>query len=84
MKEFMKTYGDFMSPFANDIAWVDQQTRGRINDAMRYLQENGIDPLRSAEGRAIIQNVINSVDKAGINQRRANAAIGEEYLKARG
>jgi len=51
---------------------------------MRYLQENGIDPLRSAEGRAIIQNVINSVDKAGINQRRANAAIGEEYLKARG
>ena len=84
MKEFMKTYGDFMSPFANDIAWVDQQTRGRINEAMRYLQENGIDPLRSAEGRAIIQNVINSVDKAGINQRRANAAIGEEYLKARG
>lgn len=84
MKEFMKTYGDFMSPFANDIAWVDQQTRGRINEAMRYLQENGIDPLRSAEGRAIIQNVINSVDRAGINQRRANAAIGEEYLKARG
>lgn len=34
MKEFMKTYGDFMSPFANDIAWVDQQTRGRINAAM--------------------------------------------------
>lgn len=84
MKEFMKTYGDFMSPFANDIAWVDQQTRGRINDAMRYMQENGIDPLRSAEGRAIIQNVINTTDRAGINTRKANAALGEEYLKARG
>ena len=84
MKDFIKTYGDFMSPFSADIDWVDRETRGRINDAMNYLQQNGIDPLRSAEGRAIIQNVINSVDRAGINRRRANAEAGEEYLKARG
>lgn len=82
MKEFTKTYGDFMSPFANDIAWVDQQTRGRINEAMRYLQENGIDPLRSAEGRAIIQNVINTTDRAGINLRRQAAERKLEYDKA--
>lgn len=84
MKEFIKTYGDFMSPFSKDIDWVDQQTRGRVNAAMQYMQENGIDPLRSAEGRAIIQNVINSTDRAGINTRKANATLGEQYLKARG
>ncbi len=84
MKEFIKTYGDFMSPFSKDIDWVDQQTRGRVNAAMQYMQDNGIDPLRSAEGRAIIQNVINSTDRAGINTRKANAALGEQYLKARG
>jgi hypothetical protein len=48
------------------------------------MQDNGIDPLRSAEGRAIIQNVINTTDRAGINTRKANAALGEQYLKARG
>ena len=80
MKEFIKTYGDFMSPFSKDIDWVDQQTRGRVNTAMQYMQDNGIDPLRSAEGRAIIQNVINTTDRAGINMRRTNAKLGEEYL----
>lgn len=79
MKEFIKTYGDFMSPFSKDIDWVDQQTRGRVNAAMQYMQENGIDPLRSAEGRAIIQNVINSTDRAGINRRKENAKLGEQY-----
>lgn len=47
------------------------------------MQENGIDPLRSAEGRAIIQNIINTTDRAGINLRKTNAALGEEYLKNR-
>lgn len=73
MKEFNKLYGDFTSPFAEDIKWVDQQTRGRINDALNYMQANGIDPLRSAEGRALIQQVINSTDTAGINLRKQAA-----------
>lgn len=74
MKEFRKLYGDFTSPFAEDIAWVDQQTRGRINDALNYMQANGIDPLRSAEGRALIQQIINNTDTAGINLRKQAAA----------
>lgn len=82
MKEFMKEYGDFMSPFANDIAWVDQQTRGRINAAMQYMQQNGIDPLRSAEGRSILQNIINTTDRAGINIRKQSAERRLAYDKA--
>ena len=74
MKEFRKLYGDFTSPFAEDIAWVDQQTRGRVNDALNYMQANGIDPLRSAEGRALIQQIINNTDTAGINLRKQAAA----------
>ena len=84
LKEFQKTFGDFVSPFAKDMQWVDANTRGRINEAMDYLQRNGIDPLRSAEGRAVLQRVINTTPRAEINARRANAKLGEEYLKARG
>lgn len=73
MKDFMKKYGDFTSPISSDMAWVDRETRGRINDAINYLQQNGIDPLRSAEGRAVIQRVINSTDIAGINARKQSA-----------
>lgn len=84
MKEFQKTYGDFFSPFSKDMEWVDAQTRGRVNDALNYMQANGIDPLRSAEGRALVQKVIRETNVAGINQRRANAKMAEEYIKNRG
>lgn len=84
MKEFQKTYGDFFSPFSKDMEWVDAQTRGRVNDALNYMQANGIDPLRSAEGRALVQKVIRDTNVAGINQRRANAKMAEEYIKNRG
>ena len=48
------------------------------------MQANGIDPLRSAEGRALVQKVIRETNIAGINQRRANAKMAEEYIKNRG
>ena len=48
------------------------------------MQANGIDPLRSAEGRALVQKVIRETNVAGINQRRANAKMAEEYIKNRG
>jgi len=49
--------------------YVDRQTRGRINDAMAYMQQNGIDPLRSAEGRAMIQRIINTTPTGEIAKR---------------
>lgn len=82
MKEFIKQYGDFVSPISADMQWVDEQTRGRINDAMNYLQQNGIDPLRSAEGRAVIQRVINTTNVAGINARRQSAENRKLWDKA--
>ena len=84
MKEFSKLYGDFFSPFSKDMEWVDAQTRGRVNDALNYMQANGIDPLRSAEGRALVSKIIRDTNVAGINQRRANAKMAEEYIKNRG
>lgn len=84
MKEFSKLYGDFFSPFSKDMEWVDAQTRGRVNDALTYMQANGIDPLRSAEGRALVAKIIRDTNVAGINQRRANAKMAEEYIKNRG
>jgi hypothetical protein len=44
----------------------------------------GIDPTRSAEGRAYIQRLINQVPVAEINKRRQAAAVAQEYIKNRG
>ena len=81
MKEFQKLYGDFYSPSTADMDYVDRQTRGRINDAMAYMQQNGIDPLRSAEGRAMIQRIINTTPTGEIAKRQQSAKVLEEYLK---
>lgn len=84
MKEFIDKYGDFVSPFQEDINWVDNETRGRVNNALNYLYQNGIDPLRSAEGRALIQRVINNTDRAGINARRQSAENKKAWDKLAG
>lgn len=84
MKEFIDKYGDFVSPFQEDMNWVDNETRGRVNNALNYLYQNGIDPLRSAEGRALIQRVINNTDRAGINARRQSAENKRAWDKLAG
>ena len=84
MKEFIDKYGDFVSPIQDDMTWVDNETRGRVNNALNYLYQNGIDPLRSAEGRALIQRVINTTDRAGINARRQSAENKKAWDKLAG
>lgn len=57
-KEFAKEFGELYSPsYDLNKAYYDQ-TKGRVNKAIDYLYQNGIDPLRSAEGRAYIQKII--------------------------
>ena len=51
-KEFSKEFGDLYSPSYSLNKLYYDKTKGRVNDALNYLYKNGIDPLRSAEGRA--------------------------------
>lgn len=80
IKEFNKTYGDFTSPFARDMARYGDMVGG-VRDAINQMYASGIDPLRSAEGRAIVARLTNSVNPAEFNRMRTNAKLGFEYLQ---
>lgn len=81
IKDFYKEYGDFISPIQKDMDWYNQNVTGRVRDTINNLYANGIDPLRSAEGRAAISQLIYSMPTGDIAKRRQSAKIAEEFLK---
>lgn len=83
IKEFNKLYGDFISPIQSDVDYWNQTTIKPVRDALNAMYQQGIDPTRSAEGRALIAQIINNVPTAELNKRRASAKNAEEYLKNR-
>ena len=81
LEDFYTKYGDFMSPFAKDMERY-QQMVGGVRDIVNNLYANGIDPLRSAEGRAMVAQAINSVNPAELAAMKANAKMGYAYQDA--
>lgn len=80
-KDFKKEYSDFTSPFQKDMERYSQM----INGVKKYVQDaynNGIDVLRSPEGRRILFNAINSVDPGEYSAMKTNAKLGYAYLEA--
>lgn len=84
LKEFNKNFGDFFSPIQKDMEWYDQNVTGATRDLINNLYAQGIDPLRSAEGRAAISRWVNSMPVGKINQLKESAVAANEYLKNRG
>lgn len=81
-KEFAKEFGDLYSPSASlNKAYYDQ-TRGRVNAGLNYLYQNGIDPLRSAEGRAYIAKIIRETPYDKISKWKADADNMKTFQKA--
>jgi hypothetical protein len=58
MDEYLSKYSDFTSPFQQDVKDYDRLVYGRMNNLLDDLQKRGIDPLRSAEGRAAVARLI--------------------------
>ena len=79
VKEFYKTYGDFMSPFAKDMERYGQMM-GNVRNLINDAYARGIDLARSPEGRALIQRAVYSVNPGEFNRMRTNAKVGFEYL----
>lgn len=84
MEDFISKYGDFTSPFQKDVEAYQNLGMGRINDIYDQLVAQGIDPLRSREGQAVMARAIREAPKDKLNQLRQSAKVGEEYLKAKG
>jgi len=55
LKEFIKENRDFYSPFAKDNDNYYNLTLGGATRLIDDLRSKGIDPVRSQEGRALLQ-----------------------------
>ena len=82
IKDFYKEYGDFMSPIAKDMEAYGNMVGG-VRNLINTAYANGIDLLRSPEGRALISKAVYSVDPAKFNMLRQSAENAKEFLKAR-
>lgn len=82
-EEFISKYGNFISPFQKDVENWDRLTMDPIIEAYDYLQKNGIDPLRSQEGRALLADIRRKVPREKLSMLRQSAAAGQEYLSNR-
>lgn len=80
-KDFMKSYGDFYSPIANDTERYNDAT---INAVSNFVSQMGPDLFRTPEGQAAITRLINSVPVGKLNQIKQSAEIAKEYVKNRG
>ena len=82
-KEFAKEFGELYGPNANINKQFYEQTRGAVNKGIDYLYQNGIDPIRSAEGRAYIAKIIRERPYAEIANLKAQNESMKTYQKYR-
>lgn len=81
VKDFQKDYGDFISPIEQDMDWYNKNVTNKVEDTINSLYDQGIDPLRSQQGRATIQRLINSIPVGTVNKMRQSAKGAEEFLR---
>lgn len=84
MEDFYTKYGDFISPIQKDMDWYNKNVTGKAQSLINYLYQNGVDPLRSAEGRAAISQLIYSMPTGDIAKLKQSAETAKEYIKNRG
>lgn len=82
-KEFAKEFGELYGPNANVNKEFYDITRGAVNKGLDYLYQNGIDPLRSAEGRAYIAKIIRERPYEEIANLKAQNESMKTYQKYR-
>ena len=82
-KDFAKEFGELYGPNANVNKEFYDITRGAVNKGLDYLYQNGIDPLRSAEGRAYIAKIIRERPYAEIANLKAQNESMKTYQKYR-
>lgn len=82
-KEFNKLYGDFFSPIDSDNDAFYNATRGKLNETYNELVKQGIDPLRSVQGRAKMSKALRSIDYTGIAKLQQSAENAKKFMQAR-
>ena len=81
MKEFREKYGDFMTPILADQDWWNQHVNDPVKNLINDAYANGVDLLRSPQGRAMVSNLIASMPYGKMAFKRQRAKNAEEYYK---
>lgn len=81
LKEFIKENRDFYSPFAKDNNNYYNLTLGGATRLIDDLRSKGIDPVRSQEGRALLQQYIYSRPYGQLANLKRSAKAGLDYLE---
>ena len=68
-----------MSPIPGASEAYQNESIGKVMNVYNNLLQNGIDPLRSMEGRMALRNAMNSIDYNKLAIMRESAKIREEY-----
>ena len=60
--------------------WYQQNVTGKASEFINSLYDRGIDPLRSAEGRAAVAQLVRTMPIGDIAKIRQSAAAANEYF----
>ena len=80
IKDYNNTYNNFYSPIGKDMDWYNKNIIQNAKDQINYLYDNGMDPTRTAEGRAAFARLVNNVPVGEIAKLKQSAEIAKEYL----
>lgn len=83
LKDFYKTYGDFLTPIAADQAWWDENMSGAARRKINEIYARGGDPLRNRADMAELQAFVNSRPYAEAAIMKQSAENAKLYQKAR-
>ena len=83
LDDFYNKYGDFFSPIQKDIDTYNNIIGG-VKDRIDQIYARGGDPLRNAQDRAEMMQIIRSVPVQDINKLKQSAEAAKEYIKNRG
>lgn len=81
LDDLNKLYGDFYSPSDADMKNWQTYVVDPIKNQLDDLYASGIDPTRSAEGKAILARTSRNLPYDKINQLKQSAAVMQENIK---
>lgn len=82
-QEFVTKYGDFMSPSKTDVENYYKLGLGYVQNAIQNAYDNGIDILRSQEGRQYLRQVLNNIPYQKLAELKQSAKAQEEFNRAK-
>lgn len=78
-EQFLKENNSFTSPITKDAQNYYDMTTGGLNRLFAYAQQQGIDLLRTPEGRGLIQQYIISRPYGDLANMRQSAETAKQY-----